>query len=129
MKKPITLELKIFLVNLNLIIGTDVSTDLLKITLRLVRCINKQYYLPIFKKKIVNPILFYRAARWVSSVSEEPISKIYFPYGPRLRLGHRGLVERVKNNGLVGYYYSHQLIHWFSYAVPIVCGSIQPIIY
>lgn len=74
--------------NPELMIGTDV----LKITLSLVRYINKHHYLPTKGKKVVHEWCE-SVARWVMSVSEYPISKTHCPYDLRLRLGHSGLVN------------------------------------
>ena len=69
-----------------------IGTDVLKITLSLVRYINKHHFLPTKGKKVVHEWCE-SVARWVMSVSEYPISKTYYPYDPRLRLGHSGLVN------------------------------------
>ena len=75
--------------NPELMIGTDV----LKITLSLVRYINKHHYLTTKGKKVVHEWCEERSGRWVMSGSEYPISKTHCPYDLRLRLGHSGLVN------------------------------------
>lgn len=88
MKSLIIRILENYLVEAELMIGTDV----LKITLSLVRYINKHHYLPTKGKKVVHEWCE-SVARWVMSVSEYPISKTHCPYDLRLRLGHSGLVN------------------------------------
>ena len=88
MKTLIIKQLEKKLGNPELMIGTDV----LKITLSLVRYINKHQYLPTKGKKVVHGWCE-SVARWVMSVSEYPISKTYYPYDLRLRLGHSELVN------------------------------------
>ena len=83
-------KLKNKLGNAELMIGTDV----LKIPLSLVRCINKHPFPTLNEKKVVHEWCEERSDRWVMSGSEYPISKpSYLHYDHRFRLGHSGLVD------------------------------------
>ena len=75
--------------NPELMIGTDV----LKITLSLVRYINKHPFPTLKEKKVVHKGCGERSGRWVMSAANIPSVNPYYPHDPRLRLGHGGLVN------------------------------------
>ena len=88
MKTLIIKQLEKKLGNTELMIGTDV----LKITLSLVRYINKHHFLPTKGKKVVHEWCE-SVAGWVMSGASNPSVNSYLPYDLRLRLGHSGLVD------------------------------------
>lgn len=89
MKSLIINELENYLVEAELMVGTDV----LKITLSLVRCINKHPFLTLNEKKVVHEGCEERSGRWVMSAANIPSVNPHYPHDHRLRLGHGGLVN------------------------------------
>ena len=75
--------------NAELMIGTDV----LKIPLRLVRCINKHPFSTLNEKKVVHEGCKERSEMGYEQQRITPSVKPHSHYDLRLRLGHSGLVD------------------------------------
>ena len=89
MKSLIIRILENYLVEAELMIGTDV----LKIPLSLVRCINKHPFPTLNEKKVVHEGCEERSDRWVMSAANIPSVNPYYPHDHRFCLGHGGLVD------------------------------------